>query len=104
MTVFSFSLLTPSISSEAMLAVVDDRARLQRMLDFEIALVRALAALGLVPALATDKVSEAAKIEKYDLAKLGEEAVRAGDIATPVVKALTDEVAKTDSAAAGFVH
>jgi 3-carboxy-cis,cis-muconate cycloisomerase len=104
MTVFSFSLLTPSISSEAMLAVVDDRAKLQRMLDFEIALVRALAALGLVPALATDKVSEAAKIEKYDLAKLGEEAVRAGDIATPVVKALTDEVAKTDSAAARFVH
>ena len=49
MTVFSFSLLTPSISSEAMLAVVDDRARLQRMLDFEVALVRALAALGLVP-------------------------------------------------------
>ena len=87
-----------------MRGVLDDRARLQRMLDFEVALVRALAALGMVPALATDKVSEAAKIEKYDLAKLGEEAARAGDIAIPLVKALSDEVAKTDQAAARFVH
>ena len=34
------SLLTPLISSAAMRAILDDRARLQRMLDFEIALAR----------------------------------------------------------------
>jgi adenylosuccinate lyase len=48
------SLLTPLISSAAMRAIVDDRARLQRMLDFEIALARAQAAVGIIPALATD--------------------------------------------------
>ena len=48
------SLLTPLISSAAMRAIVDDRARLQRMLDFEVALARAQAAVGIIPALATD--------------------------------------------------
>src|SRR5262249_33669031 len=64
----------------------------------------AMAALGIVPALATDKVAEAAKIDKYDLTKLGEEAAKAGDIAAALVSALAEEVAKTDSAAARFVH
>ena len=47
------SLLTPLISSAAMRAIVDDRARLQRMLDFEAALARAEAAVGVIPALAS---------------------------------------------------
>ena len=43
------SLLTPLISSAAMRAILDDRARLQRMLDFEVALARAEAAIGVIP-------------------------------------------------------
>ena len=42
--------LPPLVSSAAMRAIVDDRARLQRVLDFEAALVRAEAAVGIVPA------------------------------------------------------
>src|SRR5262245_19887600 len=98
------SLLTPLISSAAMRAVLDDRARLQRMLDFIVALARAEAAIGIVPALASDQIANVAKAERYDLKVLGEEAVAAGNIATPLISALTAEVAKTDAAAAGYVY
>jgi 3-carboxy-cis,cis-muconate cycloisomerase len=98
------SLMTPLISSAAMRAVLDDRARLQRMLDFEVALARAEAAVGVVPALATDQIAAAARADRYDLKTLGEEAVAAGNIAIPLINALTAEVAKTDAAAAGYVH
>ena len=91
------SLLTPLISSAAMRAIVDDRARLQRMLDFEVALARAQAALGVIPALATDPIADAASAERYDINALGEEAVAAGNVAIPLIKALTAEVAKTDA-------
>jgi 3-carboxy-cis,cis-muconate cycloisomerase len=104
MTHFASALLTPSISSAAMRGVIDDRAKVQRMLDFEVALARAQAALGLIPALATDKIADAAKADKYDIGKLGEAAALAGDYAAPLVAALTEEVAKTDQAASRFVH
>ena len=42
------SLLTPFISSAAMRAILADSSRLQRMLDFESALARAEAAVGVV--------------------------------------------------------
>src|SRR5712691_11756140 len=100
----SSALLTPLISSAAMRAVLDDRARLQRMLDFEAALARAEAAVGVIPVAATDPIANAAKAERYDPKVLGEEAVAAGNIAIPLVNALTAEVAKTDATAAGYVH
>ena len=100
----SSALLTPLISSAAMRAVLDDRARLQRMLDFEAALARAEAAVGAIPALATEPIANAAKAERYDLKALGEEAVVAGNVAIPLINALTAEVAKTDATAAGYVH
>src|SRR6266851_4696005 len=98
------SLLTPLISSAAMRAIVDDRARLQRMLDFEVALARAQAAVGIIPALATDAIAAAASAERYDIKALGEEAITFGNVAIPLIRALSAEVAKTDAAAAGYVH
>ncbi len=98
------SLLTPLMASAAVRAILDDRARLQRMLDFEVALARAEAAVGIVPALATDQIADAARAERYDLGALGEAAVAAGNIAIPLIDALTAEVAKADATAAGYVH
>jgi 3-carboxy-cis,cis-muconate cycloisomerase len=97
-------LLPPLISSAAMRALLDDRARLQRMLDFEAALTRAEAALGVVPASAVDPIAAACRAERYDIAALGEAAAAAGNLAVPLINALTAEVAKTDAAAAGCVH
>src|SRR4030081_39023 len=98
------SLLTPLISSAAMRAILDDRARLQRMLDFEVALARAEAAVGIGPALAIDRTAAPARAERYDLPALGEAVVAAGNIPIPLINALTVEVAKSDATAAGYVH
>jgi 3-carboxy-cis,cis-muconate cycloisomerase len=97
-------LLPPLISSAAMRAILDDRARLQRMLDFEAALTRAQAAMGVVPASAVEPIAGACKAEHYDLVALGEAAAIAGNLAVPLINAITAEVAKTDAAAASCVN
>jgi 3-carboxy-cis,cis-muconate cycloisomerase len=97
-------LLAPLASSSAMRAIVNDRARLQRMLDFESALTRAEAALGAVPAAVVDPIAAACSADLYDIAALAEAAAAAGDVAQPLVNALTAEVAKTDPEAAACVH
>src|SRR5262245_45969944 len=68
------SLLTPLISSDAMRTVLSDKARLQRMLDVEVAVIRAQVAVGVIPALATDKIADVAKAERFDLAAIGTDA------------------------------
>src|SRR5262245_34677999 len=98
------SLLLPMFSSAAMRAVVDDRAHLQRMLDFEAALARAEAAVAVIPAGGVDAVVKAARAELYDLAAIGEAAIHTGNIAGPVIDALTAEVAKSDTWAARYVN
>jgi 3-carboxy-cis,cis-muconate cycloisomerase len=97
-------LLAPINSSAAMRDALNDRARLQRMLDFEAALARAQAAVGIVPALVLDRIASAARAEGYDLAALAKAATACGNIAQPVIEALTAEVAKADPMAARYVH
>jgi 3-carboxy-cis,cis-muconate cycloisomerase len=60
--------------------------------------------VGVVPASAVDPIAAACRAEHYDIAALGEAAAAAGNLAGPLVKALTAEVAKTDAAAASCVH
>src|ERR1700710_1052642 len=98
------SLLAPMLSSAAMRAVCDDAAALQNMLDFEAALARAEAALGVIPASAAGPITNACKAPTFDLAALAEAATRSGNLAIPLVKALTANVAKADAEAARYVH
>ena len=98
------TLLGPLFGSKAMCAIVDDRARLQRMLDFELALARAQASIGIIPTLAVDAIAAACQADRYDIAALAEAAAPAGNIAIALVSALTAEVAKANDEAAGFVH
>jgi 3-carboxy-cis,cis-muconate cycloisomerase len=97
-------LLAPLLSSAAMRAVCDDAAYLQYMLDFEAALARAEAATGVIPASAAGPVGKACKAGRFDCAALAEAAARSGNLAIPLVKALTAEVAKVDAEAARYVH
>src|SRR3954454_150606 len=97
-------LLAPMLSSAAMRAVCDDAATLQHMLDFEAALARAEAAAGVIPASAAGAIASACKAEAFELSALAEAATRSGNLAIPLVKALTAAVAKADTAAAGYVH
>ena len=97
-------LLAPMLSSAAMRAVCDDVACLQNMLDFEAALARAEAAVGVIPASAAGPIATACRAESFDLAALAEAATRSGNLAIPLVKALTANVAKADADAARYVH
>ena len=88
-----------------MRAVLDDRARLQRMLDFEAALARAEAAVG-------DRAAEPrrhasprpARPSSTISRRWREAAIPAGNLAIPLVNALTAEVGKRSKKAAGYVH
>ncbi len=97
-------LLAPMLSSAAMRAVCDDVAYLQHMLDFEAALARAEAATGVIPASAPAPIEQACNARAFDLAALAQAATRSGNLAIPLVKALTAAVARTDPGAARYVH
>ncbi|HET7122960.1 MAG TPA: 3-carboxy-cis,cis-muconate cycloisomerase [Bradyrhizobium sp.] len=97
-------LLAPMLSSAAMRAVCDDGAYLQYMLDFEAALARAEAATGVIPASAAGRIAAACKASSFNLADLAEAATRSGNLAIPLVKALTANVATADADAARYVH
>jgi 3-carboxy-cis,cis-muconate cycloisomerase len=97
-------LLAPMLSSGPMRAVCDDTAVLQYMLDFEAALARAESATGVIPTSAAEPIATACKVESFDLAALAEAATRSGNLAIPLVKALTAHVATSDKDAARYVH
>jgi 3-carboxy-cis,cis-muconate cycloisomerase len=97
-------LLAPMLSSAAMRAVCDDAACLQNMLDFEAALARAEAATGVIPQSAAGPIAVACRAESFDLAALADASTRSGNLAIPLVKALTSNVAQQNADAARYVH
>jgi 3-carboxy-cis,cis-muconate cycloisomerase len=97
-------LLAPMLSSAAMRGICDDAATLQHMLDFETALARAEAAVGVIPKTAVAPIAQACRAESFDVAELADAATRSGNLAIPLVKALTALVAKGDAEAARYVH
>jgi 3-carboxy-cis,cis-muconate cycloisomerase len=70
----------------------------------EAALARAEAAVGLIPRTAVASIVTACDADRYDVSRLGEAAISAGNLAIPLVKALTAEVEKVDADAARYVH
>jgi 3-carboxy-cis,cis-muconate cycloisomerase len=87
-----------------MRAVCDDVTCLQNMLDFGAALARAEAALGVIPQSAAAPIAAACKAESFDIAALADASTRSGNLAIPLVKALTSNVARTNNDAARYVH
>src|SRR5205814_3124 len=74
------------------------------MLDVEAALARAEAATGVIPKGMAEPIAKACKAGTFDLAALAEAATRAGNLAIPLEKVLTANVAKADAEAARYVH
>ncbi len=97
-------LLDPLFTTDAMREIFSDRRRLQGMLDFEAALARALARAGVAPAASVEPIAAQCNADHFSLDVLAREAALAGNLAIPLVKALTAAVAKSDAKAAGFVH
>ncbi len=81
-----------------------DRACLQGMLDFEAGLARAEARSGVIPSSAAAAIAAKCKAELFDVAEIARGAGLAGNIAIPLVKALTALVAQSDKDATRYVH
>jgi 3-carboxy-cis,cis-muconate cycloisomerase len=80
------------------------RARFQSMLDVEVALAEAEARVGVIPADAVGPIRDGARVDLYDLASWAQQTVQDGNPAIPLVRLLTQAVARGDRRAAGYVH
>jgi 3-carboxy-cis,cis-muconate cycloisomerase len=98
-SVFESFLSTPEITG-----VYAETAVVQAMLDFEAALARAQADCGLVPAKAAAAIAGACKAELLDVPAIVAASGRAGSLAIPLVKKLTETVSGFAAEAAGYVH
>lgn len=98
------SLLDPLFRWQAVEDLFSDRARTQSMLDFEAALARAEAGVGVIPASAAAPIAAKCQAELLDFDALAQAAAQAGNLAIPLVKQLTALVAVEDKEAARFVH
>ncbi|MBM5460095.1 3-carboxy-cis,cis-muconate cycloisomerase [Pseudomonas sp. P66] len=84
--------------------VFSDQGRVQGMLDFEAALARAEAAVGVIPQLAVAPIEAACQAERYDFVALAEAIATAGNSAIPLVKALGKVIASDVAEAERYVH
>lgn len=97
-------LLDPLFTTEQAREIFSDRGRLQGVLDFEAALAQALARAGVAPSGVAPAIQAQCKADLFAMDALAREGGLAGNLAIPLVKALTAAVAKSDERAAGFVH
>jgi 3-carboxy-cis,cis-muconate cycloisomerase len=79
-------------------------ARIERMLEVEAALARAEARTGVIPSAAADAIARACRAEAYDIEALHAAADNSGNLAIPLVAALTKRVGEADATAKGYVH
>lgn len=91
-------------TARTMRDVFSDQGRVQAMLDFEAALARAEASIGLIPTTAVAPIAAACQAGHYDFAALGEAIATAGNSAIPLVKALGKQIALQDPEAERYVH
>ncbi|HCE6396311.1 TPA: 3-carboxy-cis,cis-muconate cycloisomerase [Pseudomonas aeruginosa] len=91
-------------TAPAMRAIFCDAGRVQGMLDFEAALARAEARVGLIPPEAVAPIAAVCRAELYDFAALAQAIATAGNSAIPLVKALGKRIAASDAEAERYVH
>lgn len=91
-------------TTEPLSEIFSDRSVLQAMLDFEVALARAQARFGIIPAWAVDAIAISARVQDFDVAALAHDTLRAGTPGIPVSKILTERVRAVNAEAAKFVH
>lgn len=91
-------------TTDAMRAVFSGRARLARMLEFEAALAQAEAGVGVIPRSAANAIEAQCNVDRFDVDAIGKAAWNAGNLAIPLVVALTRNVAGANQDAQGYVH
>ena len=94
----------PLFTTDALRAIFTPSARLSRMLEFEAALAQAEASVGVIPKRAADVIERHCDVSRFHVDAIENAAQRAGNLAIPMVAALTRNVAQDDGEAKGFVH
>jgi 3-carboxy-cis,cis-muconate cycloisomerase len=97
-------LLDPLFRSEDVEGDFSSQRCLQAMLDFEAALARAESRAGVIPYAAAAAIAGKCKAELFDQKAIARGAALAGNLAIPLVKALTALVAQENKEAASYVH
>jgi len=91
-------------TTEPLAEIFSDESFLEAMLDFEVALARAEARLGIVPKTAAEAIGRAAEPKRFDAHFIAHETLRAGTAGIPIAKALAQHVGRASARAARFVH
>ena len=94
----------PLFTTDALRAIFSPSARLSRMLEFEAALAQAEANVGVIPKHAGDVIERHCDVSRFEVDAIEKASQDAGNLAIPLVAALTRDVAQEDGEARGFVH
>jgi len=89
---------------EAIDRIFSDQEYIQSLLEFEGALARAEAKAGVIPTADAPIIAAACRAEQFNVEELAAQAAISGNVAIPLVKKLTELVAKLSKDAARFVH
>lgn len=84
--------------------ILSDESRIKAVLQFEAALAKVEAQVGVIPKGAAQKIEKQCHTEHLDLAAIARQAGLTGNIAIPLVKMLTESVERQDKDVARFVH
>src|SRR5262245_39152056 len=98
------NLVGRSFARDAFVHALSPDARVRAMLDFERALAAAEADAGVIPDSAARAIAAACPDVRLAPDALAAEAKKSGSLAVPLVKALTERVARVEPSAAAFVH
>jgi 3-carboxy-cis,cis-muconate cycloisomerase len=98
------NLVGRSFARDAFVQALSAEAFVRAMLDFERALAGAEADAGVIPHAAAQIIATACADLQLSPEALASEGKRSGSLAVPLVKALTEHVARVDARAAAFVH
>jgi len=92
-TALDSTILRDIFTTEAMRRVLSDERRIEYYLQFEAALARVQARLGIIPAKAAEEIERQCRIETIDLAKLKRQTERIGYSVLPVVQQIVENCA-----------
>jgi 3-carboxy-cis,cis-muconate cycloisomerase len=91
-------------TTDELAKLFSDESVLESMLEFEVALARVEARLGIIPHSAGEKIAASAKPEFFDAQTISKDGQQAGTPIIPLVKALRQRVHASDPQGASFVH
>src|SRR3989442_9759285 len=98
------NIVARSFARDSFARALSAEAFVRAMLDFERALAEAEADAGVIPAEAARVIAKACADLRPAPEAIASESKRSGSLAVPLVKALTEQVARVDARAAAFVH